>query len=84
MFITLMAILAVAYVFLKISNTRAKFAEYDARKAAEEEAARQEAEEAAEEELVRAEAIDVDAETIAADSGVGDYAEDRDPGEPGD
>lgn len=63
---TLMVILAVIYVFLKVSNTRAKFAEADARRAAEE-AAQAEAEameEFEEEEEIRNTAIDVDADTI--------------------
>ena len=64
---TLICILAVVYVFLKVSNTRARFAERDAenaRKAAEEAAA---AKEAAEDEMIRAEALDVDAEVIEND-----------------
>ena len=61
----LLAALAVAYVFLKVSNTRARFAEEDARRAAEEEEERLEAEE---EEEIRSEAIDVEAETIPEES----------------
>ena len=61
----LLAALALAYRLLKISNTRAKFAEEDARRAAEEEAARLEAEE---EEEIRDGAVDVDVETLPEDS----------------
>lgn len=61
---TLLCILAAAYVVLKVLNTRARFAEADARREAEEERLRAEAEEAAEDELTRLEAVDVDAETV--------------------
>ncbi|MBQ9272501.1 MAG: hypothetical protein IJ227_02120 [Mogibacterium sp.] len=64
----LLAVLAVAYVFLKVSNTRARFAEEDARREAEEEEARLAAEEEAEEELMREEAIDVEADVVEPDA----------------
>lgn len=64
----LLAILAVTYVFLKVSNTRAKFAEEDARREAEEEAARLAAEEEAEEEIIREEAVDVEADVVDPDA----------------
>ena len=60
----LIIVLICAYIFLKVSNTRAKFAEADAKREAEEEAARQAAEKEAEEAVLRAEAIDVDPEVI--------------------
>ena len=60
----LLVVLAVAYVVLKVINTRAKFAEADARREAEEQRLREEAEAAAEDELTREEAVDVDAEVI--------------------
>ena len=60
----LIIVLAVAYVVLKVINTRAKFAEADARREAEEQRLREEAEAAAEDELTREEAVDVDAEVI--------------------
>ena len=60
----LIIILAVIYIVLKILNTRAKFAEADARREAEEQRLREEAEAEAEDELTRAEAVDVDAEVI--------------------
>lgn len=60
----LIIVLAVAYVVLKVLNTRAKFAEADARREAEEQRLREEAEAAAEDELTREEAVDVDAEVI--------------------
>ena len=60
----LMVVLAIAYVVLKILNTRARFAEADARREAEEQRLREEAEAAAEDELTREEAVDVDAEVI--------------------
>jgi large-conductance mechanosensitive channel len=64
MFTFIIVALAVAYVVLKVINTRARFAEEDAKR---EEAERQmmaEAEELAEEEMMRAEAVDVEAEEI--------------------
>ena len=64
MITTLLVILAVAYVVLKVINTRAKFAEEDARRLAEQKKAEVEAEEAAEDEMIRAEAVDVDAEVV--------------------
>ena len=60
----LIVILAVIYVVLKVLNTRAKFAEADARREAEEQRLREEAEAEAEEELMREEAVDVEAEVI--------------------
>ena len=60
----LLVVLAIAYVVLKVLNTRAKFAEADARREAEEQRLREEAEAAAEDELTREEAVDVDAEVI--------------------
>ena len=60
----LIIVLAVVYVVLKVINTRAKFAEADARREAEEQRLREEAEAAAEDELTREEAVDVDAEVI--------------------
>ena len=60
----LLIVLAVAYIVLKVINTRAKFAEADARREAEEQRLREEAEAEAEEELIREEAVDVDAEVI--------------------
>lgn len=64
MFTFLLAALAIAYIVLKVINTRARFAEADERRAEEEELMRAEAEEAAEEEMIRAEAVDVDAEVV--------------------
>lgn len=64
MFTFIIVALAVAYVVLKVINTRARFAEEDAKR---EEAERQmmaEAKELAEEEMMRAEAVDVEAEEI--------------------
>lgn len=61
---SLLVILAVAYIVLKILNTKAKFDQADAEREAKEQEAKLAAEEAAEEAAVRAEAIDVDAETI--------------------
>ena len=60
----LIIVLAVAYIVLKVLNTRAKFAEADARREAEEQRLREEAEAEAEEEQIREEAVDVDAEVI--------------------
>ena len=64
----LLVALAIAYIVLKTLNMRARFAEEDARRQAEEQEAKAKAEEEAEEEMMRAEAIDVDPE-------VTDYAE---------
>ena len=58
----LLAVLAIAYIFLKVSNTRAKLAEKDARRAAEEAAEKE-----AEEEMLMAEAVDVEPEVIEAE-----------------
>jgi heme exporter protein D len=60
----LLGVLAIAYVVLKTLNMRAKFAEEDARREAEEQRLAQEAEEEAEDAMMRAEAIDVDPEVI--------------------
>ena len=60
----LLVVLAIAYVVLKVLNTRAKFAEADARREAEEQRLKEEAEAEAEEEQMREEAVDVDAEVI--------------------
>lgn len=60
----LLAVLAIAYVVLKTLNMRAKFAEEDARREAEEQRLAAEAEEEAEDATMRAEAIDVDPEVI--------------------
>ena len=60
----LMIVLAVAYIVLKVLNTRAKFAEADARREAEEQRLREEAESEAEDEIIRETAVDVDAEVI--------------------
>ena len=65
---TLLVILAVIYVFLKVSNTRAEFARRDAEREAEAAAAAEameaEMEELAEEEEIRNSAIDVEADII--------------------
>ena len=73
----LLVVLAIAYVVLKVLNTRAKFAEADARREAEEQRLREEAEAEAEEELMREEAVDVEAEVIetAADDVVEKFEE---------
>ena len=60
----LLAALAIAYIVLKTLNMRARFAEEDARRLAEQKKAEAEAEEAAEDEMIRAEAVDVDAEVM--------------------
>ena len=60
----LLVVLAIIYVVLKVLNTRAKFAEADARREAEEQRLREEAEGEAEDELTREEAVDVEAEVI--------------------
>ena len=62
----LLVVLAIAYVVLKVLNTRAKFAEADARREAEEQRLKEEAEAEAEEEIMRETAVDVDAEVIEA------------------
>ncbi|MBQ6150529.1 MAG: hypothetical protein IJJ03_02620 [Mogibacterium sp.] len=73
----LLVVLAIAYVVLKVLNTRAKFAEADARREAEEQRLREEAEAEAEEEQMREEAVDVDAEVIetAAEAAVDEIEE---------
>jgi flagellar biosynthesis/type III secretory pathway M-ring protein FliF/YscJ len=65
----LLAALAAAYIVLKVINTRARFAEEDARRAEAEAEALAAAEEEAEDEMIRAKAIDVEAEVIGADNG---------------
>jgi hypothetical protein len=60
----ILVLLAIAYIVLKILNTRAKFAEADARREAEEQRLREEAEAEAEEEIIREEAVDVEPEVI--------------------
>ena len=60
----LIILLAVIYIVLKVLNTRARFAEADARREAEEQRLKEEAEAAAEDELTREEAVDVDPEVI--------------------
>ena len=60
----LIIVLAVAYIVLKVLNTRARFAEADARREAEEQRLLDEVEAAAEDEKTREEAVDVDAEVI--------------------
>ena len=60
----LLVVLAIVYIVLKVINTRAKFAEADARREAEEQRLREEAEAEAEDELMREEAVDVEAEVI--------------------
>lgn len=64
MFTALLVILAIAYIVLKVSNTRADFARKDAEMARREQEAREAMEEEAEEEEIRAAAIDVEADTI--------------------
>lgn len=64
----LLIVLAVAYVVLKVLNTRAKFAEADARREAEEQRRREEEEAAAEDELTREEAVDVEPDVIENDA----------------
>lgn len=72
----LMIVLAVAYIVLKVLNTRAKFAEADARREAEEQRLKEEAETEAEEEIIRETAVDVDAEVIEnADEADGEVIE---------
>ena len=58
----LLAVLAIAYIVLKVINTRAKFEEQDARREAEEAA-----EMAAEEDMMMAEAVDVEPEVSEAE-----------------
>ena len=72
----LLVVLAIAYVVLKVLNTRAKFAEADARREAEEQRLKEEAEAEAEEEIMRETAVDVDAEVIEnADEADGEVIE---------
>ncbi len=72
----LMIVLAVAYIVLKVLNTRAKFAEADARREAEEQRLREEAEAEAEEEQIREEAVDVEAEVVENTESVEETAPD--------
>ena len=60
----LLAVLAIAYVLLKVSNTRAEFARRDAQRQRELQEAEAAMEEMAEEEEIRRSAVDVEAETI--------------------
>ena len=60
----LILVLAAIYIVLKVLNTRARFAEADAKREAEEQRMREEADAAAEDELIRETAVDVDAEVI--------------------
>ena len=68
MFTSLLVILAVAYIVLKVLNTKARFdqrdAEIEAERQAQEDAARAAAEAEEEEAEIRREAVDVEAETI--------------------
>lgn len=68
----LLGALAIAYIVLKTLNMRARFAEEDARRLAEQKKAEEEAEAAAEDEMIRAEAVDVDAEVISNDEEYGE------------
>lgn len=61
MFTALIGILAVAYIILKISNTRAEFARRDAENARRAAEAEERMEEELEEAEIRANAIDVEA-----------------------
>ena len=63
----LLAVLAIAYIVLKILNTRAEFARRDAERMRREQEAEAAMEEAEEEEEIRRTAIDVEAETIDND-----------------
>ena len=62
MMMTLLAVLAVAYVVLKVLNTRAKFEEADAERRRREEEARAAEEENAELDEIRETAVDVETE----------------------
>lgn len=61
---TLLCILAVVYVFLKVSNTRAEFARRDAERERREQAEAAAMEESFEEEEIRKSAVDVEAEIV--------------------
>ena len=74
--LTILIILAVAYVVLKVINTKAKFDAADARREAEEEQERIKQEELEEEAAVRAEAVDVEAETDAVKESHSDWNND--------
>ena len=63
----LLAVLAIAYIVLKILNTRAEFARRDAERMRREQEAEAAMEETEEEEEIRRTAIDVEAETIDND-----------------
>lgn len=73
--LTILIILAVAYVVLKVINTKAKFDAADAKREAEEEQERIEQEEF-EEAAMRAEAVDVEAETDAVKESHSDWNND--------
>ena len=60
---SLLLILAIAYIVLKVSNTRAEFAKRDAERLRQEQEAEAAMEEAAEELEIRETAVDVVAET---------------------
>ena len=62
MMMTLLAVLAVAYVVLKVLNTRAKFEEADAERRKREAEARAAEEENAELDEIRETAVDVETE----------------------
>lgn len=61
---SILLILAIVYIILKVSNTRAEFARRDAERIRREQEAEAAMEEAAEEEEIRDNAVDVEAETI--------------------
>ena len=63
----LLAVLAIAYIVLKVINTRAEFARRDAERLRREQEAEAALEEAEEEEEIRRTAVDVEAETIDND-----------------
>ena len=64
---SILLILAIAYIVLKILNTRAEFARRDAERIRREQEAEAAMDEAAEEEEIRETAVDVEAETISND-----------------
>ena len=64
MITALIVILALAYIVLKVINTRAEFAEKDAEMLRQEQEAQAAMEEEAEEAEIRAAAVDVEAETL--------------------
>ena len=73
----LLGALAIAYIVLKTLNMRARFAEEDARRLAEQKKAEEEAEAAAEDEMIREAAVDVDAEVIGNDDEAGEEPEEE-------